>query len=66
MCETDAQKDFMQTFEKFAKELVEAQESFKSNIVLDPLSENQRTKLRDGRTQDINAILDYAGIFSRW
>jgi hypothetical protein len=32
----------MATFDKFAKELMEAQESFKSNIVLDQLSERQR------------------------
>jgi hypothetical protein len=35
MCEMEPQKEFMATFDKFAKELMEAQESFKSNIVLD-------------------------------
>ena len=45
---------------------MEAQESFKSNIVLDPLSDAQRTKLREGRQMEVNAIVDYAGIFSRW
>ena len=54
MCEADQQKEFMQTFDKFAKELMEAQESFKSNIVLDALSDTQRTGLREGnRTIEI-------------
>jgi len=66
MCEADSQKEFKQTFDKFAKELIEAQESFKSNIVLDPLSERLRTGLRDGRTNDVPLILEYAAIFSRW
>jgi hypothetical protein len=66
MCEADQQKEFMQTFDKFAKELVEAQESFKSNIVLDPLSEKQRQGLREGRTQEISLIIDYSTIFGRW
>lgn len=35
MCEADQQKEFIQTFDKFAKELMEAQESFKTNIVLE-------------------------------
>ena len=56
----------MQTFDKFAKELMEAQESFKSNIVLDPLSENCARGLREGKTQEISLIQDYAAIFSRW
>ena len=42
MCEVEQQKEFMATFDKFAKELMEAQESFKSNIVLDQLSDRQR------------------------
>ena len=42
MCEMEQQHEFMATFEKFAKELMEAQESFKSNIVLDQLSDRQR------------------------
>lgn len=39
MCELDQQKEFMQTFSKFAKELMEATESFKSKITLEPLSD---------------------------
>lgn len=66
MCEQDQQKEFIQTFDKFAKELMEAQESFKSNIVLDPLNDTLRSKLREGRTQDQNLILEYAAIFSKW
>jgi hypothetical protein len=66
MCEDDQKKEFKQTFEKFAKELIEAQESFKSNIVLDPLTERLRNGLREGRTNDVPLILEYAAIFSRW
>ena len=66
MCETDSQKEFVQTFDKFAKELMEAQESFKSNIVLDPLNDKHRQGLRDGKTQDLALINDYAAIFSSW
>ena len=66
MCEADQQKEFIQTFDKFAKELMEAQESFKTNIVLEQLNEKQRQGIRDGRTQDINLILDYAHIFGQW
>ena len=50
MCEADQQKEFIQTFDKFAKELMEAQESFKTNIVLEQLNEKQRQGIRDGRT----------------
>ena len=66
MCEVDQQKQFISTFDKFAKELMEAQESFKTNIVLDPLSEKQRAGIREGRTQEVSLIVDYAQIFSRW
>jgi len=66
MCEVDQQKEFKQTFDKFAKELIEAQESFKSNIVLDPLSDKMRAGLREGPTKEIGLILDYAAIFSKW
>ena len=66
MCEADQQKEFKQTFEKFAKELIEAQESFKSNIVLDPLTDRLRTGLREGRTSEVSLILEYAAIFSKW
>lgn len=47
LCEDDQQKQFIQTFDKFAKELMEAQESFKTNIVLDPLTDKQRNGLRE-------------------
>lgn len=66
MCEPEQQKEFLQTFEKFAKELMEAQESFKSNIVLEPLSDKQKTQLREGRTQDIATVLDFQVIFGLW
>lgn len=66
MCEADQQKEFIQTFDKFAKELMEAQESFKTNIVLEQLNDKQRQGIREGRTQDINLILDYAHIFGQW
>lgn len=42
VCEADQQKEFMTTFEKFAKELTEAQESFQSNIKLSALTDNQK------------------------
>ena len=66
MCEADQQKEFIQTFDKFAKELMEAQESFKTNIVLEQLNDKQRQGIRDGRTQEISLILDYAHIFGQW
>lgn len=66
MCETDQQKEFIQTFDKFAKELVEAQESFKSNISLAQLNDKQKAGIRDGRTLEIPLILDYAAIFQEW
>jgi len=65
-CEKEAQNEFQQTFDKFAKELDEAQESFKSNIVLEALSDKQRQGLRDGKTNDIALINEYAAIFSLW
>jgi hypothetical protein len=66
MCEADQQKEFQQTFDKFAKELIEAQESFRSKIMLDPLPEKLRAGLKDPRSNDVSQILDYAAIFSRW
>jgi len=35
-CEADQKKEFMQTFDRFAKEVQEAIKSLQSNIVLDP------------------------------
>lgn len=67
MCEQDQQKEFVQTFDKFAKELMEAQESFKSNIVLEPLNENLRNKLREGRAPESSSLItEYADIFEKW
>ena len=67
MCEADQQKEFTQTFERFAKELDEADKSFKSNITLEPLAENLRNGLREGPpTRDVQQILLYAGIFGKW
>ena len=66
LCEEDQQKEFKQTFDKFAKELMEAQESFKSNIVLDQLSDRQKSAIREGRTSEIALILEYADIFESW
>lgn len=66
LCEADQQKEFNQTFEKFAKELEEAQESFSNKITLAPLEGRLKTGLREGRTQDPNIILEYAGVFSQW
>jgi len=46
---------------------MEAQESFKTNIVLDPLTDKQRNGLREGSgLREVNLIVDYASIFSRW
>jgi hypothetical protein len=42
MCEADEQGEFIQTFDRFAKELMEAQESFRSSIALEQLSDKQR------------------------
>ena len=66
MCEADQQKEFMTTFEKFAKELTEAQESFQSNIKLSALTDNQKQRLREGRTQDLGLILEYSEVFQSW
>ena len=66
MCEPDQQKEFTQTFDRFAKELDEADKSFKSNITLEPLNERLRNGLREGQTKDVTLILDYASIFSKW
>jgi len=67
MCEADQQKEFLQTFDKFAKELMEAQESFKSNIVLEPLDDQLRQSLRDGgRISDVPLIIKYSTVFSLW
>jgi len=66
MCETEQQKDFKQTFDKFAKELMEAQESFRSNIVLEPLTDQMRKNLRDGKVMGPTEIMELASIFDKW
>ena len=39
-CEAEQKKEFMQTFDRFAKEVQEAIKSLQSNIVLDPYPQN--------------------------
>ena len=66
-CEPEQQKEFTHTFDKFAKELMEAQESFKTNIVLAPLDDQQKATLRDGgRTTDVPLIQRFQETFSKW
>ena len=47
---------------------MEAQQSFKSNIVLEPLSDQMKQQLREGRVLDMgaNVILQYAAVFAKW
>jgi len=46
---------------------MEAQESFKTNIVLAPLDDQQKNVLRDGgRTTEISTILKFQETFSKW
>lgn len=76
-CETEQKKEFMQTFDRFAKEVQEAIKSLQSNIVLDPYpSQWQKEALAlqpsqtgvPANTKAINAemINDFEKIFNEW
>jgi len=57
MCEIDQKKEFLQTFDKFAKELTEAQESFKTSIKLESYDEDQKKNLKEMQNKKLNADL---------
>lgn len=76
-CEAEQKKEFMQTFDRFAKEVQEAIKSLQSNIVLDPYpSQWQKDALAlqpspsgvTTNTKAINAdmINDFEKIFNEW
>jgi len=68
-CEPEQKKEFMHTFDKFAKELVEALRSLQSNIVLEPYpakwkAEAQKVSHNSNVNQEM--INDFEKIFNQW
>jgi len=68
-CEPEQKKEFMQTFERFAKEVREAILSLANNIVLDPYP-SQWTKdalnIQNSRSLNPEMIADFERIFNEW
>ena len=69
VCEADQKREFMQTFDKFAKEVQEALRSLQNNIILDPYPSNWQKEANNiNNTKNINAdmITDFERIFNDW
>jgi dynein heavy chain len=70
ICEPEQKKEFMTTFEKFAKELEEAITSQRSKITLEPYQERFRTLAKNFGTsksaENQEMILEFERVFNRW
>ena len=69
VCETEQKKEFLATFDKFAKDLQEALKSLNSNIVLQAYPEKYRSEaknINNNRNIDSGMITAFEEIFNQW
>jgi hypothetical protein len=69
VCEPEQKREFMATFDKFAKDLQEALKSLNSNIVLQPYPEKYRSEaknINNNRNIDAGMIAAFEDIFNQW
>lgn len=68
-CEQEQKKEFMQTFDRFAKEVREAILSLASNIVLDPYPaqyQKDAMNIHNTKVPNVEMIADFEKIFNEW
>lgn len=70
-CEQEQKKEFMQTFDRFAKEVLEAIKSLQSNIVLEPYNPiytKMATEINTSSNKNLNPemLIDFEKIFNEW
>jgi dynein heavy chain len=70
LCEPEQKREFLATFDKFAKDLQEALKSLNSNIVLQPFPEKYRQDAKNLQnskgTQNAEMIQAFEEIFNQW
>lgn len=69
VCESDQKKEFLTTFDKFAKELQEALKSLNSNVVLEPYPsqwQKDAMNIQNIKVPNAEMIADFERIFNEW
>ena len=69
VCEPEQKREFIATFDKFAKDLQEALKSLNSNIVLQPYPEKWRAEAKNvnnNRSINTEMIAAFEDIFNQW
>lgn len=69
-CEPEQRKEFMQTFDRFAKEVREAILSLAQNISLEPFDprhqQNVQNALTNPKNLNVDMLNDFEKIFGEW
>jgi dynein heavy chain len=70
VCEAEHKKEFVQTFDKFSKDIQEALKSLETNITLDPYPEKHREEAKNvvagSKSISGEMISDFEYIFNKW
>ena len=68
-CEAEQKREFMQTFDRFAKEVREAIQSLASNITLEPYNPiytKDALNIQNTKNPNQDMITDFEKIFNEW